>query len=141
MIARPDDPDAGSATTSGRHDRLSVSARDVPLSDAPVTETSVRLLRRLVDEAAMASQRFQDAMDGAARREARAQTASVSLQERLRLGARMLHAQQAQIERLERVVGELQSARAAAEQALERLDTSVERRLEQIRQLEARDRQ
>jgi chromosome segregation ATPase len=84
-------------------------------------------IRRLVDEAEAAAGRLEQALDRGQRRDIGLTRASVHLQERLRLGAAMLRAFQAQVARTDEAV-------AAAERRhhqLEELSGQIERRVDE----------
>jgi predicted transcriptional regulator len=78
-------------------------------------------LRRLIDQADAVSTHLQNLVERTSRSDAGSAKASVRLQERLRLGARMLKALQGQIDRVE-----------AANEALEQQLSGLEGRLSQL---------
>lgn len=115
--------------------------------DRPALERTIQTLRTLVERSAKEEQRLRDALEAAARAEAGSATAARQIQERLNLGARLLKASQAQIDRIEGLIADAerrvhlvndlsgmedrmaQAVDARVKAALESLDAQVESRV------------
>jgi chromosome segregation ATPase len=127
-----------SATRNGCHPVTSVSASATGgdacgRADHDIDLEPAAVLRRLIDEANASGSHLQALMERARRRDAGSAQASVRLQERLRLGAKMLCAFQAQIDRVEETIAVLRAQQGESETAqralLEQL-AALERRVE-----------
>lgn len=150
--AKTDDPDSQTTTPRGGTTRrvLSVSPNlevgDMPLDHAnksePLNTSGVFMtprvidqavfdelsssLRSLVDEAGGAAKKLQSLVEQAMDGDQWANKASVHLQERLRLSARMLKAFQAQIARVEQSIEDMQGQEKTLESARGSMDESLE---------------
>jgi hypothetical protein len=115
---------------------VSVSARAARDGDRDVDmEIAAETVRGLLDAAGGSADHLEQMLDVAHRCDRRAVRASMLLQQRLRLGARLLHAFQAQIDDAERSVTALQSRRCeieAIERALDRELATHESRLASV---------
>lgn len=115
--------------------------------DRPALERTIQTLRMLVERSSREEQRLRDALEAAGRAEADSAAAARQLQERLNLGARLLKASQAQIDRIEGLISDAerrvqlvndlaavearvaQVVEARVQAALEAIDAQVESRV------------